>query len=72
VPRDVLEGRLILGGALGGLAEQQFAGRHRFRQVAALLVGLGPLAHLNRERRGRAGEPGEQLEVERRAEVVRV
>jgi len=46
VLRDVLEGRLILGGALGGLAEQQFAGRHRFRQVAALLVGLGALAHL--------------------------
>mmetsp|Transcript_1511 Transcript_1511/g.3893 ORF Transcript_1511/g.3893 Transcript_1511/m.3893 type:complete len:392 (+) Transcript_1511:876-2051(+) len=73
----VLEGVLVLRQALRRLAQKQTAlaaarrGRPA-RQVPALLVRGGALAHLHQEGRARLLEVLQDAQVERRAQVVRV
>ncbi len=65
-----MEGFLVLGRALSGLAENVLAVAHA--QVAAFLVVGGPLAALHHEREVLLREVRQEVQIERRAEVVRV
>mmetsp|Transcript_10165 Transcript_10165/g.34549 ORF Transcript_10165/g.34549 Transcript_10165/m.34549 type:complete len:358 (+) Transcript_10165:282-1355(+) len=68
----VLEGVLVLLGALGRLAEEEVPRAGVPGEVAALLVRFGALRHLHHEGRLLARKVGEQLEVQRGPQVVRV
>mmetsp|Transcript_52796 Transcript_52796/g.141404 ORF Transcript_52796/g.141404 Transcript_52796/m.141404 type:complete len:441 (-) Transcript_52796:273-1595(-) len=72
VLRGVLEGLLVLVGALRGLAEQQAAALLLLGEVAALLVGLGAVCHLHHEGRAGLREVRQDLEVHGGSEVVGV
>mmetsp|Transcript_77956 Transcript_77956/g.241632 ORF Transcript_77956/g.241632 Transcript_77956/m.241632 type:complete len:486 (+) Transcript_77956:199-1656(+) len=72
VPRGVLEGLLVLLGALRGLAEQQAAALLLLGQVPALLVRLGAVGHFHHEGGAGAHEVGQDLEIHGRAQVVGV
>ena len=67
---DVLEGVLVLVGALRRLSQYELT-RSR-REMPALLVVGRPFAAFHHERRLALGEVAEQFRVERRAQVVRI
>ena len=68
---DVLERGEIGVGALGRFAKEEIA-RESAGQVAAFFVGVRALSDFHEEGKVRAGEVGEESEVEARAQVVGV
>lgn len=62
---NVLEGCLVVIRTHGALAQHEAPVRLTLAQVPALLVGRRPLSHLHDERLMRAGEVGQQVQVQR-------
>ena len=72
MPVDVGERVHVGVGRLGGLAQDQPAGRLQPRDVAALAVRGRPLGHLGDVGQALGRDPGEDPRVQHRPEVVRV